>query len=301
MTIKEAIPIWPSGIARFTDGILEVTTGDGIRVAATDIVQIVVEPPPAGRLSLALVYRAGLNRVKTSRWVQPEHEATLRQLVDADLGDRMTFIEHHRDRGMLNAGGYFDGRAPRRSWRRADHATQAGGGLLVERTPSNDEDEETLTRMFVTLGHAHVADVAGEGLAATGGNAAKLTAAGGGGPASRSPRTRSRVRAMAPGRAGRAGFVLLWGGGVGFTLGERAGWVMTVHPGAGDPCPHARANRAAPLPDRRPRTAHRADRRHPSPQRQPRRVTDPNPKDQKLNMTRIGNLIATRRRCRPRR
>jgi hypothetical protein len=76
------LPIWPSGIATFTDGILEVTTGDGIRVAAPDIVQIGVEPPRAGRLSLALVYRAGLNRVKTSRWVEPEHEAALRQLVD---------------------------------------------------------------------------------------------------------------------------------------------------------------------------------------------------------------------------
>jgi hypothetical protein len=29
------------------------------------------------------VCRAGLDRVKNSRWVEPEHEATLRQLVDA--------------------------------------------------------------------------------------------------------------------------------------------------------------------------------------------------------------------------
>jgi hypothetical protein len=77
------LPIWPSGVARFADGILEVTTGDGIRVATADIVEIGVEPPRAGRLSLALVYRAGLNRVKTSRWVEPEHEGALRQLVDA--------------------------------------------------------------------------------------------------------------------------------------------------------------------------------------------------------------------------
>jgi hypothetical protein len=81
------LPIWPSGIARFADGILEVTTGDGIR-AAGDIVQIGVEPPRAGRLSLALVYRAGLNRVKTSRWVEPEHEAALRQLVDAVMNSK---------------------------------------------------------------------------------------------------------------------------------------------------------------------------------------------------------------------
>ncbi len=51
------------------------------------------------------------------------------------------------------------------------------------------------------------------------------------------------------------------GGGVGFILGERARWVMTAHPGPGDPCPHARADRAAPLSDRCPRASHRADRR----------------------------------------
>jgi hypothetical protein len=78
-----ALPIWPSGVAGLTDGMLEVTTGDGIRVATADIVEIGVQPPRAGRLSLKLVYRAGLNRVKTSFWVEPEHEAALRLLVDA--------------------------------------------------------------------------------------------------------------------------------------------------------------------------------------------------------------------------
>jgi hypothetical protein len=34
------VPIWPSGIARFTHGVLEVTTGDGVRVAARDITEI---------------------------------------------------------------------------------------------------------------------------------------------------------------------------------------------------------------------------------------------------------------------
>jgi hypothetical protein len=46
------VPVWPSGSARFNDGVLEVTTGDGIRVAARDITQIGVNPPRAGRLSL---------------------------------------------------------------------------------------------------------------------------------------------------------------------------------------------------------------------------------------------------------
>jgi hypothetical protein len=77
------LPIWPSGIARLAGGILEVTTGDGIRVATADIVKIGVAPPRAGRLSLDLVYRAGLDTVKTSFWVEPGHEVALRRLVDA--------------------------------------------------------------------------------------------------------------------------------------------------------------------------------------------------------------------------
>ena len=77
------IPIWPIGIARFADGILEVTTGDGIRVAAADVIEIGVEPPRAGRLSLTLAYRAGLMRAMTSCWVEPRHEAKLRELVEA--------------------------------------------------------------------------------------------------------------------------------------------------------------------------------------------------------------------------
>lgn len=77
------LPIWPSGIARLSDGILEVTTGDGIRVAARDVKAIGTKPPRAGRLSLTLEYRAGLNNVKTSFWVEPQHEAALNELVAA--------------------------------------------------------------------------------------------------------------------------------------------------------------------------------------------------------------------------
>jgi hypothetical protein len=77
------LPIWPSGVGRFADKVLEVTTGHGMRVATADIVEIGVEPPRAGRLSLSVVYRAGLDRVKKSFWVEPAHEAALRRLVDA--------------------------------------------------------------------------------------------------------------------------------------------------------------------------------------------------------------------------
>ena len=77
------LPVWPSGIARLHNGVLEITTGDGIRVAARDIVEIGVERPRAGRLSLNLTYRAGLDRARTSYWVKPEHEAALQRLVDS--------------------------------------------------------------------------------------------------------------------------------------------------------------------------------------------------------------------------
>jgi hypothetical protein len=82
------LPIWPSGVARFADGILEVTTGEGVRVAARDILEIGVEPPRGGRLSLTLEYRTGLNKTKTSYWVEAQHEAALRDLVDAVTAER---------------------------------------------------------------------------------------------------------------------------------------------------------------------------------------------------------------------
>ena len=83
MNTSPDVPIWPSGIARFVDGILEVTTGQGIRLAVRDIDEIGVRPPRAGRFSLRLRYRAGLSKVKTGYWVEPAHEAALRMLVDA--------------------------------------------------------------------------------------------------------------------------------------------------------------------------------------------------------------------------
>ena len=65
------------------DGVLEVTTDDGIRVAAHDIVETADESCRAGRFALMLRYQAALDRVRTSYWVEPEREAALRRLVDA--------------------------------------------------------------------------------------------------------------------------------------------------------------------------------------------------------------------------
>lgn len=76
------LPIWPSGVARFADGILEITTGEGIRVAAPDLLRIGIDPPRAGRLQLTVEYRVGLDRCKTSRWVEACHEQALHRLVE---------------------------------------------------------------------------------------------------------------------------------------------------------------------------------------------------------------------------
>ena len=75
------LPIWPTGIARFSDGILEVTTGEGLRVAAQDIEEIYVKPPRAGRFSLKVKFRAGLGRQTHGYWVEASHEAALHALV----------------------------------------------------------------------------------------------------------------------------------------------------------------------------------------------------------------------------
>ena len=75
------LPIWPSGLARFSDGILEVTTGETVRVPVGDIIEIGTKPPRAGRLSLTLSYRAGLDKVGRSWWVEQSNEAALNALV----------------------------------------------------------------------------------------------------------------------------------------------------------------------------------------------------------------------------
>jgi hypothetical protein len=79
--VGSELPIWPAGIARFSDGILEVTTGDGLRVAAQDVEEISIKPPRAGRFSLNVKFRAGLGREKRGYWVETEHAAALHALV----------------------------------------------------------------------------------------------------------------------------------------------------------------------------------------------------------------------------
>ena len=75
------LPIWPNGVARFTGGIFEVTTGDGFRVASGDILEIGVETPLGGRMRMTITYRAGLDNPERRYWVDAVHEPALRQLV----------------------------------------------------------------------------------------------------------------------------------------------------------------------------------------------------------------------------
>jgi hypothetical protein len=77
------LELWPSGLARLADGILEVTTGEPIRVPVSDIIEIGWKPPRAGRLSLTLRYRAGLDTVSGSWWVESRNEAALHALIEA--------------------------------------------------------------------------------------------------------------------------------------------------------------------------------------------------------------------------
>jgi hypothetical protein len=77
----EQVPLWPSGVARLDDGILEVLAGDGLRVAVRDVVTIGLEPALGARLVLALSYRKGLETVQCRFWVAHEDHDPLMRLV----------------------------------------------------------------------------------------------------------------------------------------------------------------------------------------------------------------------------
>jgi hypothetical protein len=73
------LPLWPSGVARCDDGILEITLGGGLRVALRDVVAIDVAPALGARLLLNLAHRDGFATVHRKYWVAiADHEALLR-------------------------------------------------------------------------------------------------------------------------------------------------------------------------------------------------------------------------------
>ena len=76
------VPSWPSGHVKLDGDVLEFGAGDLTRVPVADLEKIEVKEA-AGRLSLKIAYRAGLNNVKTSAWVEEQHRADLNELVGA--------------------------------------------------------------------------------------------------------------------------------------------------------------------------------------------------------------------------
>src|SRR3954447_19492155 len=77
------LPLWPSGIARLDDGILEITAGDGLRVAVRDVVAIDVHPALGARLLLSLSHRKGFETIQAKFWVAIADADGLQALVGA--------------------------------------------------------------------------------------------------------------------------------------------------------------------------------------------------------------------------
>ncbi len=80
---KIDVPTWPSGLARFDDGILEVTIGAGLRVAARDVVDVAIAPATGARLLLTLSYRNGFDTIHRKFWVGVGDHDELQRLVAA--------------------------------------------------------------------------------------------------------------------------------------------------------------------------------------------------------------------------
>jgi hypothetical protein len=79
----EQVPLWPSGVARLDDGILEVLAGAGLRIPVRDVVEIDLQPALGARLLLALSYRRGLDTVHHGFWVaHADHDALARLVRD---------------------------------------------------------------------------------------------------------------------------------------------------------------------------------------------------------------------------
>jgi hypothetical protein len=83
MSLFIEVPIWPTGMAHYDGAILEVTTGEGLRVAPCDIASVEIKPARRGRLTLEIRYRCGLDTVTRGYWVEESSEFALERLVQA--------------------------------------------------------------------------------------------------------------------------------------------------------------------------------------------------------------------------
>ena len=80
---RHDVPVRPSGLGRLDDGILEITTGAGLRVALRDVLAIGLAPALGGRLLLTVSYRDGVDVVHRRAWVAAADHDDLRRLVTA--------------------------------------------------------------------------------------------------------------------------------------------------------------------------------------------------------------------------
>lgn len=79
----EQVPLWPSGVARLDDGVLEVLAGDGLRVAVRDVVDVELVPALGARLMLVVSYRKGFEVEQGRFWVgHGDHDALARLIRD---------------------------------------------------------------------------------------------------------------------------------------------------------------------------------------------------------------------------
>lgn len=74
------VALWPSGLARFDDGVLEIL-GDGLRVAARDVVAIELAPALGARLQLSVAYRRGFDTIRRRYWVALADHDHLQRMV----------------------------------------------------------------------------------------------------------------------------------------------------------------------------------------------------------------------------
>lgn len=74
------VAIWPTGFARLDDGILEIV-GDGLHVAARDVVAIELVPALGARLQLRFSYRKGFETIQRRYWVALSDHDHLQRLV----------------------------------------------------------------------------------------------------------------------------------------------------------------------------------------------------------------------------
>lgn len=91
---RAGVAIWPTGLARFDDGVLEVV-GEGLRVAARDLVAVELLPALGARLQLRVEYRKGFETSQRRFWVAVADHDDLARLV-ARVRGALTAPAHPR-------------------------------------------------------------------------------------------------------------------------------------------------------------------------------------------------------------